>query len=417
MKTRYRFLVIGAIVLVAAGGTTAYMFYNQSRNAEVAEETITYETVQAAEGTIRIGVDSFAIVEPIESRTIRSRSPGNVSYIVQTGTLVDEGDEIVRFDASDLESRLRRAEIDLADAQLAYDRAVRSLERAEREWESTQALFDAGVATGEQLSAREESLYQAEFSKESSRLSLERRQLDLETAQTDFDTRIVRAPMAGVITSTAAARGDSVNSNAELLTISDTSRVRLVAEIDEYDIARIAPDMRVQARFDALEWMQAGLGTFNGTLESISPSARIVSNISVFTVTARFNNAEGYIRPGMTADITILTAMASGLLVPAHAVSSVRDRYYVEVEGEDGTVEARRVTIGISDGVHVVVHEGLTDDDQIVVPMALGLDTLSAEPLVRPEPSQSIIPISVPGASSTGGAPSGGGAGGGGGRQ
>ncbi len=417
MKTRYRLLIFATVVLIATGGTAAFMLPARTQEAGVADESDSYETIRAAEGTIRIGVDSFAIVEPIESRTIRSRSPGTVSYIAQTGTLVDEGDEIIRFDASDLESRLRRAEIDLADAQLAYDRAVRSLERAEREWESTQALFDAGVATGEQLSAREESLYQAEFSKESSRLSLERRQLDLETAQTDFDTRIVRAPMAGVITSTAAARGDSVSSNAELLTISDTSRVRLVAEIDEYDIARIAPDMRVQARFDALEWMQAGLGTFNGTLESISPSARIVSNISVFTVTARFNNADGHIRPGMTADITILTAMESGLLVPAQAVSSVRDRYYVDVEGEDGTVEARRVTVGISDGVHVVVHEGVSNEDQIVVPTTLGLDTLGAAPLERPEPGQSIIPISVPGATSTSGAPSGGGAGGGGGRQ
>ena len=395
--------------------TAGYLAYN-GRATVPANGEDTMRTTQPVEGTIRIGVDSFAIVEPVESRTIRSRSSGVVTYVAPVGTTVSEGAEVVRFDAQDLESRLRRAELDLADARISYERTARALARAGQELSDTRRLFEAGVATGEQLVSREESLYQAEYAEQSASISLQRRMLDYESAEAEFEARVLRAPMSGVVTQAAVARGDSVGTNAELLTIADASRVRLVADIDEYDIGRIAVDMRAQARIDALEWAQAGLGTFNGVVDAVSPSARIVSNISVFTVSARFNNAEGYLRPGMTADLTILTAADSGLLVPAGTVSTVRDRTYVDILLEDGTVEPRRVSVGLSDGVHTVVHEGLETHDEVVLPDLGAIDVLNAAPAQPPEPGQSLIPISVPGASTTG-STSGGGGGGGGGRQ
>lgn len=417
MKSRTKVVLSILLVVVAGLATTGYIlvFQNES-NSSVAEES-SIRTVAPVEGNVRIGVDSFAIVEPIESRTLRSRSSGIVTYIAPAGTVVSEGSEVARFDASDLESRLRRAELDLADAELSHERAMRALDRAQRELSDTQRLFDAGAATGEQLAAREESLYQAEYAEQSASISLQRRILDHESAMDEFESRVVRAPLNGVVTSTAVSRGDSVGTNGELLTISDTSRVRLVADIDEYDIGRVATDMRAQARIDALEWMEPGLGTFNGVVDSVSPSARIVSNISVFTVTVRFQNAEGLLRPGMTADLTILTAADSGLLVPSSAVSTVRDRTYVDTLLDDGTVEPRRVTVGLSDGAHVVVHEGLDVDDLVVLPEIGAIDALNAAPLTPPEPGQSLIPISVPGTSSSAGAPASGGGGGGGGRQ
>lgn len=411
MKTKQK-AVLGTVLIVLAGLAVGSYFLTQG-NADSSSDTEPAEvrTVQPVEGSVRIGVDAFAVVEPIESRVVRSRNSGVVTFIVPAGTVVSEGAEIARLDTEDLESRLARAELDISEAELSYDRTTRSLDAARRELSDTQSLFDAGVATGEQLAAREESLYQAEYAQQSASISLQRRLLDYESVRAEYEARTLRAPLSGVVTDTQVAEGDNIGTNAEIMTISDTSRVRLVADIDEYDIGRVALEMRAQARIDALEWMEAGLGSANGVVDSVSPSARIVNNISVFTISARFNNTDGLLRPGMTADLSVLTAAESGLVVPSVAVSTVRERTYVDVVLEDGTREPRRVEAGLSDGVQTVIHEGIGPEDRIAIPDAGALEALSASTLAPPEQGQSLIPVSVPGT-----APSGGG-GGGGGRQ
>ncbi len=412
---RRRFLLLMLFVAgVAAIGTAAYLWRNGISDPEREASATAPATIQPVEGTVQVGVESPAVVEPFQSRTLRSRSPGVVEFTAAIGTMVSEGDVVVRLDAADLQARLRRAEIDLAESQIAHDRAVRAVERAEDDLRSTEELHAAGAATREQLDSRRDSLYQAQYAAKSASFALERRQLDYESALADIEARAIRAPFSGVISASAVGRGDTVGTNTELITIVDTSRVRLLAEIDEYDISFVAPDMRAQARVDALEALGDARSTFTGVVDFVSPTARIVSNISVFTVTARFNNADGFLRSGMTADLLILTAQDTGLIVPSRAVSSVRDRSYVDVLLEDGEIEPRRVVTGANDGVGIAVLEGLEPSDKVVVPEIAGLDALSAPPAGPVEPNSTLIPLSVPGTSGTSG---GGGAGGGAGRQ
>ena len=417
MRRRRVLLLMLFVAGVAAIGTAAYLWRNGMSDPEREASATAPATIQPVEGTVRVGVESPAVVEPFQSRTLRSRSPGVVEFAAAIGTVVAEGDVIVRLDAADLHSRLRRAEIDLAESQIAHDRAIRAVERAAHDLKSTEELYAAGAVTREQLDNRHDSLYQAQYAAQSATFTLERRQLDYESALADIETRAVRAPFSGVISATAVGRGDTVGTNTELITIVDTSRVRLLAEIDEYDISYVAADMRAQARVDALEALGGARSTFTGVVDFVSPTARIVSNISVFTVTARFNNADGLLRSGMTADLLILTAQDTGLIVPSRAVSSVRDRSYVDVLLEDGEIEPRRVVTGADDGVSIIVLEGLERSDKVVVPEIAGLDALTSPPLSPVEPNSTLIPLSVPGSSGTSGGGGGGGGGGGAGRQ
>ncbi len=413
--------VLLVVIIVAAVTAGALRQFAITDNAD-SEDRKEYSIIEVQSGAVRVGIESPAVIEPYRQRVFRTGTASQLDFVAQQGAEVEEGRVLIRFDATDAESKLARAELELEEAQLSLVRAERALSKAQSAVENAEALFAAGAFTGEQLANVQDARATAEYQLQVSEISLRRSQLNLESARVELDGTIVRAPFTGRVLSTEAESGVQVSSNSTILTFADTSRVRLVAEIDEYDIGGISFNQRAEARVDALGGSSGDVPLFVGRVETISPAARIVSNISVFTVTAVFDNPDQLMRPGMTGDLSVIVAQDRGLVVPTAAVSTVRDRSYIDVLNEHDEIESRRVETGANDGVHVVVLDGLGEDDRVVSYRTASIDVLAAPAPAAHDTNSSIIPISVPG-SSGGSAPpagaagsSGGGGGGGGGR-
>jgi len=228
----------------------------------------------------------------------------------------------------------------------------------------------------------------AEFALRAAELAVQQAELALESARTNLEKATVRAPFSGIVLDTSVGIGDLVGSGSALVVLADLSRVRIDAEIDEYDIGRVAPGMRVAITGDAL-----GDESRSSRVERVSPSAEVVNNIPIFTVSAIVDNADGVLRPGMNTDFEIMISSDRGIVVPTKAVSIVRDRGYVDVV-VDGVVETRRITVGADDGISTAVLEGLEAGALVVLPESATL-TLSSG--VAQTPGTSIIPINVPG--------------------
>ena len=190
-----------------------------------------------------------------------------------------------------------------------------------------------------------------------------------------------------MVLSASVGPGDRVSSGTLLLTFADLSRLRLKAEVDEYDIGEVREGLAVTISADAL-----GDESIRSRIERISPAAEIVNNISIFTVSAVIRNNDDLLRPGMSADLSILISSAKGVLVPSRSLSSVRGRSYLDVYA-NGEIEARRVVVGADDGVNAAVTEGLEAGEQIVLP---DTGSLSFAPETQ-DAGSSIVPINVPG--------------------
>jgi HlyD family secretion protein len=97
----------------------------------------------------------------------------------------------------------------------------------------------------------------------------------------------------------------------------------------------------------------------------------------------------------MSADVTVLISNEKGLVVPSKAVTTVRDRSYVDIITAEGVQETVRVTIGSTDGRNTLVSEGLEEGMAVVLP---GTAVPAAAPAAAAgSAGTSIIPISVPG--------------------
>jgi HlyD family secretion protein len=177
-----------------------------------------------------------------------------------------------------------------------------------------------------------------------------------------------------------------------LLTFADLSKVRLQAEVDEFDIGKVQSGQPVTITSDAL-----GEGSLQSKVERVSPAAEVINNISIFKVSTVLENKDNRLKPGMSADISILISSDKGIVVPSKAVSTVRTRSYVKVFEEE-EIKTKRVTIGANDGVNVAVLDGLVEGELVVLPDSAGI-TLSTQS--QTSTGSSVVPITVPGTGGT----------------
>ncbi len=407
-------IAILALALIAAAGGGFYLWQYTTSGDVASSGTGSGDgataTVTPTEGVIAVAIDAPALIRPYREVVLRSASGGTVTSVADLGQSVRAGQVVAQLDTTDLERAVERSRIDLEESQINLERAGRTLERAQRDLEDTRQLQSAGGASREQLQNAEDALVAAENSLRLGELSVARAELNLRNAVTAREGAALRSPWDGVVLAVAVGPGDSVGTNSALVTVAQLDRVRVSAEIDEYDVARLAPGLDTTVRVEAVAG--TGAGPFTGVVESISPSAQVVSNISVFTVSTVVANPGLVLRPGMSADLTVAIARDEGLVIPARAITVVRTRSYVDVLriNDEGIEEPEtvRITAGATDGVNTVVLEGLDLTDRLVMPETAAF-ALPSSPAAPAASSTSIVPMSVPGA--------GGGSGGGGGAR
>ncbi len=387
--SKKKILIIAAVIIVAAV-IIWWSLGNKKGEEESAGET-TISTIEAVPGSVSIKVEGPSIVEPYQTRSIRSSIEGIVTKTVEEGDYLEAGEILISLDEGDMQITVKQAKINLSKAELNKDRNKTNLLNAEKNLEDTTKLFNSGAVSGEQVNTAELAVETALFNLSSSNLDISQAALLLDIARKNLENIHIRAPFSGVVLSINVISGDMVSKGTALLVFVDLSKVRLKAEVDEFDIAKVQKGQKVTITSDSL-----GDEKLGSKVESVSPGAEVINNISIFTVSTVLNNLEGKLKPGMSADLSILISADKGILVPSKAVTSVRTRSYVKVYVNE-EIETKKVTVGADDGRNIVVLEGLEEGEFVVIPTVPGfqLPTTSSS-----SSGTSVIPVQIPGSGS-----------------
>lgn len=343
-------------------------------------------TISAVKGSVSVAVEGAAIVEAFQQTTLRAPAAAVLLSVLREGTYVPKDGIVAALDDSVYRNNLSQAELSLGQAELDAEKSELALQRALKDAEDTKVLLAGKAVSPEKLTLAEEAARNAQIARDASLLRVRQARLAADRARQELRGATIRAPFPGTVLKTYAGPGDLLGSNGPVALFGDLSRLRLRAEIDEYDIGRILPGQAVTISGDSV-----GDTPLRSSVESVSPIAEIVNNISIFTVWAVVPNSEGTLRPGMSADFSILIRSDKGLVVPSKAVSTIRGRSYLEVL-ENGEIVKKRVEIGADDGVNLAVLSGIDEGAQVVVPGAAPA-AASAE-----TGTKSVLPIPVPGA-------------------
>ncbi|HEX7821728.1 MAG TPA: efflux RND transporter periplasmic adaptor subunit [Sphingobium sp.] len=178
---------------------------------------------------------------------------------------------------------------------------------------------------------------------------------------------VYRSPVAGTIATRDVAPGQYVTAggSSPLLTISDLSRVWLVAQVSENDASSVRVGDTVQVTTPAYPGR-----VFNATIDNVSPELDATTHR--LPVRATVANPDLALKPQMFASFSIRRRTAgSALLVPSMAVIHEGDSARVWVVGRKGLLWTRLVTVGDSANGFDTIVSGLKPGERIVTSGAI----------------------------------------------
>ncbi len=174
-------------------------------------------------------------------------------------------------------------------------------------------------------------------------------------------TLALYAPASGVVTSKSAIEGMRINAGEALFTITDLSRVWMMAQVFERDLAQVEVGSEAQVSLDAY-----GTERFEGRIDYIYPTMDTATRSVPVRIV--LDNTDGRLKPGMFARAELATtARAPSLIAPASAVIDNGIERIVLVAQGEGRFAPRPVRVGRRVGDRVEILDGLHEGDAVVV--------------------------------------------------
>ncbi|MFQ6097615.1 MAG: efflux RND transporter periplasmic adaptor subunit [Armatimonadota bacterium] len=206
---------------------------------------------------------------------------------------------------------------------------------------------------------------------EAAAAALRQAEAALESARQQAGYTVIRAPITGLVARVTKKEGEVVQGGAislatselAMLTIVDTEQLWVEAMIDEADVGRVKKGQKVEMRVDAYPKQ-----VFTGKVHSISPTVITpAAEVRTFRVRIAIDRGQEALRPGMSAEVDIITDIRTNVLaVPTFAVKEDdKGRKYVFVV-EDGRAKRRDLQTGVGNWQNTEVKSGLEQGDRIV---------------------------------------------------
>lgn len=216
---------------------------------------------------------------------------------------------------------IKTREAQLALQKLNLEHLKKTREKAEEE--SQIRLDNAKTQLKELQSTIENEKLLTEQSKVSSDANLLRRQSSLKNQKERLDWTVIKSPMSGTVTQLEIEQGEIVTSGRSafsqsppIMTIADLSKMVVKTFINEVDMERLEEGQSADIKIDAFQTKR-----FKGQVYEISQSGQQQDNIISFEVMIEVDDTSGDIRPGMSADVDIITYEEKNvLLIPIDAV-------------------------------------------------------------------------------------------------
>ena len=185
------------------------------------------------------------------------------------------------------------------------------------------------------------------------------------SAQAVLNNLIIVAPTQGIITKVDIRVGEQSTPSKEVIVLQDVGNLHTEADVSEANVASLQLGQSIDYTFDALGPDRH----FQGKVLTINPASTIISGVVNYKVTGNLDNIPN-IKPGMTANMTILVAKKDNVLaIPSTAVINKNNKQYVKVidDSKKKTYHEVQVQTGLqADGGLIEVVSGLEDRQEII---------------------------------------------------
>ena len=401
---RTRWFALAVVVLVLLAGTSTYL---RARDTGTPESVTSIAKVKRGEFKVFVTTAGELRARKFVQITVPTNAQQAEVYnmkiqsLVPEGTVVKAGDIVAELDRSTLAPKLQEVTLALQKAQLQLEQA---------QLDSTLALSQARedmrtmeLALEEKRIAQEQASFEAPSVKRQAAIDMEKATRALAKAKVDYKTKTdqaiskqreigtdlakqqnrvnsvqgvmgefsIKAPSPGMVIYVKEWNGRKKTAGSQVTpwepavaTLPDLSQMESVTYVNEIDVRKVSVNQKVKLALDA-----DPSKALSGTVVEVANvgEQRPNADAKVFEVKVAVDQSDTTLRPGMTTSNAVETySIPNALFIPIEAVHSDSSITYV-FKKSGNTITKQQIETGAMNDNEVVVLQGLTDDDRVLL--------------------------------------------------
>src|SRR5437763_3397625 len=259
-----------------------------------------FQTATVTKGAITQLVTATGTLNPVTNVQVGSQVSGNIQRLfVDFNSEVKAGQTVAQIDPMLFQAAVTQAEGDLASAQAGLELAKVNAGRIQR-------LFTEKNSSQQDLDQANATLHQAEA-------SMKIKQGALDKAKADLDHCTITSPIDGVVISRSVDVGQTVAASLQAPVIfqiaNDLTKMQIDSNVAEADVGAVEVGQDVDFTVDAFPTR-----TFHGKVVQVRNAPITVQNVVTYDTVIGVENKELKLKPGMTANVSIIIAHKDNVL-------------------------------------------------------------------------------------------------------
>lgn len=337
---------------------------------------VQYKTASVDRGPITSIVTATGTVNPVVSVQVGSQVSGKIATLsADFNSAVTQGQVLAQIDQQPFKARVSQARASLKSAKGNLAKANNMAAQRKRERDRMTTLLQQGFVAQSDLDLADTNYRDAIAQVEVAQALVDQADATLSSAELDLGYTTIYSPVNGIVISRNIDVGQTVVASFQTPTLfviaQDLTRMQVNANVSESDIGGVAEGKPAHFRVDAYPKQ-----FFEGRVTQVRNAPISIQNVVTYDVVITVDNRELKLKPGMTANVTIVTAQKDDpLRVPNGAlrfrmpnVPIDKKAARVWVLDRNGQPRQVDVTTGIADSLSTEIVGGtLKAGDRVVV--------------------------------------------------
>lgn len=339
-----------------------------------------FRTDKVSRGTIISSVTATGTVNAVTTVLVGTQVSGTIKDLyVDYNSPVKKGQLIARIDPATFEAQVEQARANWLSAKANLEKSEASLTDTKRTFDRNKQLIAKGYIARSDLDTSETNYESAKAQVGASKAAVAQALAALKTAEINLRYTRIISPVDGIVISRNVDVGQTVAASFQTPTLfniaQDLTKMQIDSSVVEADIGKVKVGMPVEFTVDAYPDV-----IFKGKVSVVRLAPITVQNVVTYDVVVLVDNPDFKLKPGMTANVSVITASKDNVLrIPNAALrfnpSERRKGAAEKVEKgpavwtlENDRPKRVRIGTGISDGNFTEVLSGdLTEGGNVIV--------------------------------------------------
>lgn len=361
--------LISMVALLAVVGTGAWYWWTAG------VPPVHYRTALVDRGPITAIVTATGTVNPVVSVQVGSQVSGKITQLMADfNSVVTKGQVLARIDQQPFQARVSQARASLKSGRGNLAKAKNMENQRKLELDRMTSLRRQQFVAQADLDLAATNFRDAQAQVEVAQAQVDQAMATLDSAELDLGYTTIYSPVNGIVISRNVDIGQTVAASFQTPTLfviaQNLTQMQVNANVSESDIGGVAEGKSASFRVDAYPRQ-----FFEGRVTQVRNAPINIQNVVTYDVVITVDNQELKLKPGMTANVTIVTAKKENPLRVPNGALRFRmpgvpvDRKVTQVWVMDQATQVRQsaITTGIADSLFTEIAEGTLKEGDTVI--------------------------------------------------